>query len=130
MDDIFRKKHCAPNSKIFTLRRNTWKIVILGKSDIPDQAIMHYAVSQSQELLASSAIDVASPRFHDVRDGGHKQHITACFETAAPAAGCKVQITATATLNEITGYSDLVLNTMPGDELADVVLKRYDTNRV
>lgn len=46
---------------------------------------------------------------------------SACFEAAALASGCKVQIKITSTLNEITQNKAL------GDELADVVLKRYGT---
>lgn len=48
-----------------------------------------------------------------------RRRVTACFEAAALASGCKVQITITSTLNEITQNKAL------GDELADIVLKRY-----
>ncbi|KAG1861202.1 hypothetical protein DFJ58DRAFT_905462 [Suillus subalutaceus] len=72
-----------------------------GPNIIPDQAIMQWIVR--------------APTTLEMEDT--KRRVTACFEAAALASGCKVQITC----------SDLVLNVIPGDELADVVLKRYGT---
>ncbi|KAG2159407.1 uncharacterized protein EDB93DRAFT_1115564 [Suillus bovinus] len=70
---------------------------------IPDQATMQWLVRAPTTL-----------EMEDIR-----RRVTACFEAAALASGCKVQITITSTINEITQNKAL------GDELADVVLKRY-----
>ncbi|KAG1802068.1 uncharacterized protein HD556DRAFT_1438107 [Suillus plorans] len=70
---------------------------------IPDQATMKWIVR--------------APTTAEMEDTGRR--VTACFEAAALASGCKVQITATPTINEVTQNKAL------GDELADVVLKRY-----
>ncbi|KAG1888289.1 hypothetical protein F4604DRAFT_1716678 [Suillus subluteus] len=76
-----------------------------GANIIPDQAIMQWIVR--------------APTTLEMEDT--KRRVTACFEAAALASGCKVQITVISTLNEITQNETL------GDELADVVLKRYGT---
>ncbi|KAG1822406.1 hypothetical protein EV424DRAFT_1472195 [Suillus variegatus] len=73
---------------------------------IPDQATMKWIVR--------------APTTSEMEDT--RRRVTACFEAAALASGCKVQITATPTINEVT---DLVLIIVPGDELADVALKCY-----
>lgn len=70
---------------------------------IPDQVTMQWLVRAPTTL-----------EMEDTR-----RRVTACFEAAALASGCKVQITITSTLNEITQNKAL------GDELADIVLKRY-----
>jgi amidohydrolase len=72
---------------------------------IPDQAKMEWLVR--------------APTTSEMEDT--RRRVTACFEAAALASGCKVRITVTSTLNEITQNKAL------GDELADVVLKRYGT---
>ncbi|KAG2742950.1 hypothetical protein P692DRAFT_20785328, partial [Suillus brevipes Sb2] len=70
---------------------------------IPDQVTMQWLVRAPTTL-----------EMEDTR-----RRVTACFEAAALASGCKVQITITSTLNEITQNKAL------GAELADIVLKRY-----
>ncbi|KAG2035588.1 hypothetical protein BDR03DRAFT_1012442 [Suillus americanus] len=76
-----------------------------GPNIIPDQAIMQWLVR--------------APTTLEMEDT--KRRATACFEAAALASECKVQITLKSTINEITQNKAL------SDELADVVLKRHGT---
>ncbi|KAG2130100.1 hypothetical protein BD769DRAFT_1627921 [Suillus cothurnatus] len=70
---------------------------------IPDHALMQWLVR--------------APTTSEMEDT--RKRVVSCFEAAALASGCKVQITIGSVGNEIRQNKAL------GDELADVVLKRY-----
>ncbi|KAJ8596037.1 hypothetical protein M405DRAFT_782165 [Rhizopogon salebrosus TDB-379] len=70
---------------------------------IPDHAIMQWLVR--------------APTTAEMEDT--RKRVVACFEAAALASGCKVKVTIGSIGNEIRQNKAL------GDELADVVLKRY-----
>ncbi|KAG2136021.1 hypothetical protein DEU56DRAFT_806055 [Suillus clintonianus] len=74
-----------------------------GPNIIPDHAIMQCLVR--------------APTTSEVEDT--RKRVISCFEAAALASGCKVQVTIGSVGNEIRQNKAL------GDELADVVLKRY-----
>ncbi|KAG1717779.1 hypothetical protein EDD22DRAFT_983813 [Suillus occidentalis] len=72
---------------------------------IPDHAIMQWLVR--------------APTTSEMEET--RKRVISCFEAAALASGCKVQVTVGSVGNEIRQNKAL------GDELADVVLKRYGT---